>query len=137
MGQPGRAKLELVEIPSVAAAADIAAQVLDIAAAERDLIDADANLKRERRVIGSGGQFRQFANDRGGRLARAVRVRHRTVDIDLPSGEHAVEPRMRAECQIGNATEPEAAILRAIEEIDILHERRLCAALILPLSRQG
>ena len=96
--EAGRAKLEAVQIPSVGVGADVAAQIGDAVAAERDLIDADADLDRNRGAEGAAGQLRDLADGGGRRRPAAVAAGERAVEIDLPARQHAVEAR--AACRI-------------------------------------
>jgi len=57
LGKAGRAKLEAIQIPALGVGADVAAQIRDAIAAERDLIDADADLDRNGWAEGAAGQF--------------------------------------------------------------------------------
>ena len=122
--EAGRAKFEAVQIPSVGIGADIAAQIRNRAAAERDLIDADADLDRNGGAEGAAGEFRDLADSGRRRRAAAVAAGKRAVEIDLAARQHAVEARLFAEFEFGDAGELEPLLLRAVLKFDLLHQRR-------------
>ena len=135
--EAGRAELEAVEIPAVGVGADVAAQVGDAVAAERDLVDADADLDRNRRAEGAAGQLRDAADGGGRRRPRAVGGGQRAVEIDLPAGQHAIEARVLAEFEVGDAGELEPLLVRAVLELELLHQRRRRADLDLAAQPPG
>ena len=117
--------------------ADVAAQIRDAVAAERDLIDADADLDRNGGAEGAAGQLRDPADRGGRRRPRAVVAGKRAVEIDLPARQHAVEARMLAELEIGDAGELEPLLVRAVLEFELLHQRRGRARLDLAAQAPG
>ena len=132
----GRAELEAIEIPAVGVGADVAAQIDDAVAAERDLIDADADLDRNGGAEGAAGQLpRSCAMAAAGGGAAAVAAGERAVEIDLPARQHAVEARALAEFEIGDAGELEPLLFRAVLEFELLHQRRGRARLDLAAQR--
>ena len=122
--EAGRAKFEAVEIPSLGVGADVAAQILHRVAAERGLVDADADLDRDFGAEGAGGQLRELANGGGRRQPAAVGPGQRAIEIDLAARQHAVEARMLAELEIRHAGQLEALVRRAVLEFELLHQRR-------------
>ena len=92
-----RTKLEAVQIPSACAGADVAAQVRNGVAAERDLVDADADLDRNSRTEGAAGQFGDLAD--GGGRRRTCRRRRRARGRDRSGGPTA-RRRSAAACRI-------------------------------------
>ena len=122
--EAGRTKLEAIQIPSGGVGADIAAHIGDAIAAERDLVDADADLDRNGGPEGAAGQLRDFADGRGRRRPRAVVACERAVEIDLTARQHAVEARALAEFEFGDAGELEPLLFRAVLEFELLHQRR-------------
>ena len=93
-------------------------------AAERDLIDADADLDRNGGAEGAAAQFGELADGGGRQRPAAVAGGQRAIEIDLPARQHAVEARLLAELEIGDAGELEPLLLRAVLEFDLLHQRR-------------
>ena len=102
---------------------DVTAQILNIIAAERNLIDANADLNRNRGTKGAAGKFRDPPNCFG-RRPDAVTTCQCAVEIDLAARQHAVETRLLAEFEIGDAGELEALVLRPVLEFELLHQRR-------------
>ena len=98
LGEARRAKLETIQIPALGVGADVAAQIRNAAAAERDLVDADADLDRDGGAERSPGQFRNLADGGGRRRPAAIVAGERAIEIDLPARQHAVEAR--AACRI-------------------------------------
>ncbi len=137
LGKAGRAKLEAIQIPALGVGADVAAQIRDAIAAERDLIDADADLDRNGWAEGAAGQFRDSADGRGRRRPAAVVAGECAIEIDLPARKHAVEARVLAEFEIGNAGELEPLLFRPVLEFELLHQRRCRGGLDLAAHAPG
>ena len=135
--EAGRAKLEAVEIPSLGVGADVAAHIGDAVAAETDLVDADADLDRHGRAEGAACQFGYFADGRGRRRPDAVAAGEHAVEIDLAARQHAVEARVLAEFEIGDAGELERLLVRAVLEFELLHQGRHRADLDLAAHMPG
>ena len=70
--KPGARNSKRSRFQPVGVGADIAAHIDDAIAAERDLVDADADLDRNGGPEGAAGQFRDLADGRGRRRPRAV-----------------------------------------------------------------
>ena len=137
LSKAGRTKLEAIQIPALGVGADIATQIRDAIAAERDLVDADADLDRNGGTEGASGQFRDSADGRGRRRPAAVFAGERAIKIDLPARQHAVEARALAEFEIGDAGELESLLFRPVLEFELLHQRRCRGGLDLASHTPG
>jgi len=132
-----RAEFEALQIPAAGIGRNIAAHVLHGVVAERDLIDADADLDREGRPERAAAERHQLADDGGRQRAAAVGGRQRAVEIDLAAGHQAVEARIGAELEVGDAGESQPLLFRAVDELDFFKERRLRAGLELAVNAPG
>src|SRR5262249_37930186 len=97
LSHAGSAEFKTLEIPSFRAAADIAPQILDTISPERDLIDAQAELHRQRGAKCSSPQLRKFSHGRDGRLGCTARTRNHPININLAAGQHALETWIASE----------------------------------------
>ena len=121
--EAGRAKFEPIQIPAAGVGGNIAAHIVDRIAAERDLVDADADLDRKGRAEAPRGELASLRIAAAGGELAAVAHGKRAVEIDLPAGQHAVEARLFAEFEFGGAGELEALLVRAVLELELLHQR--------------
>src|SRR6185437_8485569 len=86
----------------------------------------DSDLNRQRWTKCQRTQFGKTTNGDEWRLSISCRAPDRAVNIDLPARKHSIEARMLPKFEVGDAGKPVALLLRAVIELDILHQSRLC-----------
>ena len=123
LGRARGAEFDVVEAPGVALGDDVAAQRGQRSAAERDAVDADADLHRDRRTRELRQRVGHAAQQRDRRARRRIRHLQRAIEIDLAGGQHPFELRLGAELQLGGAGELDGAIVRTVLEVDLLEQR--------------
>ena len=122
--EAGRAEFETVQVPPAGVGADIAAQILHGIAAERGLVDADADLDRDlgrKAPPANSASLRMAAA--GGRRAPSPSASARSRSIWRPDSTPSKRGEL-AGLEIGNAGQVDALILRAVLEFEIRHQRR-------------
>ena len=98
-----------------------------VAPGERERLDAEPELDRERQPLRAGEIVGQRLDGHQRPAPRLLRQRQHAVEIELRRGQHAVELRLAAEGQLGVAAQLDRAIVRPVLELDLLeHRARRC-----------
>ncbi len=122
--EAGRPRLERAQHHAAAGELDIASDILQIGAAQRQRVDTEPDLGRDRRSddpISRRNQRRQ-------RIARrqlgAIGATEQPVGIERAGREHGVEPRPRAEFRFRGAVQLQRTLVRAVAEFNLLEQSR-------------
>src|SRR5262249_54803769 len=97
LGHAGCAEFKTIETPSVCAAVDVATQVLDTVPSQCHQVDAEAELHRHRGTERGSPQFGKLSHDDDRRLACTAGAGDHSVNVNLSSGQNALEAWIAAE----------------------------------------
>jgi hypothetical protein len=123
LAEARRAEFETVDAPAFVVEAQVSAQRLDGRAAQRDGVDADADLRRDRQPQRAAERVGDGHDRDERRLAQKVRGGKSAVEVELTRGDDAVETRPLAECQLRRGGELERPLVRPVLEFDLLQQR--------------
>src|SRR5262249_44987878 len=123
LGEPWRAKLDVIEIPAFAAILDVGTHRREARAGERHAVDADAEARRAGETDRAAHRLRELA-DRGDRKPpRRLRQVERAVEVDLARDQRAGQARLAVERDLGRTVELDGARFGAVLQLRLLEQR--------------